>query len=283
MTVVKAFLSRVKRVVPSPLKRAVRKVISSRQAPASEQCPIEEPVSLDRYVVARTYIRGDGIEIGALHNPLKVPPAARVRYVDRMANADLRRHYPELEALPLVDVDIVADGELLNRIPDGSQDFVIANHFLEHCQNPINAITNQFRVLKAGGIAYFAIPDKRFTFDRHRPVTPLSHLVRDYEEGPEWSRLLHFEEFVRLVDKPEFERQGINFGEDEIKRELEDKIRRDYSIHFHVWTQKEFLELLLSLKNKIGFDIELVLKNGHELIVVLQKLGAETGATASSA
>ena len=40
-------------------------------------------VRIDRESVANAYIKGNGIEIGALHNPLKVSPAAHVKYVDR--------------------------------------------------------------------------------------------------------------------------------------------------------------------------------------------------------
>ena len=56
------------------------------------------------------FLAGDGIEIGALHEPLPVPAGVRVRYVDRLTKPMLRAHYPELESLPLVDVDIVENG-----------------------------------------------------------------------------------------------------------------------------------------------------------------------------
>ncbi|MEJ7767735.1 MAG: hypothetical protein WKF89_07975 [Chitinophagaceae bacterium] len=48
---------------------------------------------------------------------------------------DSRNLYPELKDLNLVPVDYLADGELLESVADTSQDFVITNHFLEHCQN----------------------------------------------------------------------------------------------------------------------------------------------------
>ena len=50
-------------------------------------------------------------------------------YVDRMDENDLRRHYPELNDLPLVKVNIVDDGEKLTAFEPNSQDFIIANHF----------------------------------------------------------------------------------------------------------------------------------------------------------
>ena len=34
------------------------------------------------------------------------------------------------------------DGERLATIADATQDFVIANHFLEHCQDPLGALGN---------------------------------------------------------------------------------------------------------------------------------------------
>src|SRR5438093_10688055 len=125
--------------------------------------PVRPEELLRRRTIARSYLRGDGLEIEALHNPLIVPPAARVRYVDRMGVADLRREYPELSGKPLVDVDILDDGETLASIGDGTQDFVIANHFIEHCENPIGAVRNLLRALKGGGVLSLAISSEEHT------------------------------------------------------------------------------------------------------------------------
>src|SRR5262249_31288180 len=154
-----------------------------------------------REQIASGFLRGDGIEIGALHQPLKVPSGTRVKYVDRMTSADLRRQYEELAGTPLVETDIIDNGEQVTTFGDGTQDFVIANHFLEHCQNPIQTFQNLFRVLKPSGVLYLAVPDKRFTFDVDRECTTIDHLMRDFEEGPGWSKRQHFEEWSRLVNK----------------------------------------------------------------------------------
>ncbi len=61
------------------------------------------PRARARRKLADQYLHGEGIEIGALHNPL--PTSAHVKYVDRLSRADLRRHYPELAAFPVVDPD----------------------------------------------------------------------------------------------------------------------------------------------------------------------------------
>jgi SAM-dependent methyltransferase len=220
----------------------------------------------DRAAIADKYLKGSGIEIGALHSPLKAPPSASVKYVDRMSVPDLRKQYPELNDLELVDTDIIDDGERLDSVRDSTQDFVIANHFIEHCQNPLKALSNMLRVLREGGLLYLAVPDKRFTFDVDRPVTPLDHILRDFEEGGEWSRRRHFEEWARFVNK----KDGA-----EVEERADELMGIDYSIHFHAWTQLEMFEFILALDRKLGlrFDVEAFFKNGEECIFILRKAG----------
>jgi hypothetical protein len=202
--------------------------------------------SLDREFIAKTYISGNGIEIGALHRRVRVPKKARVKYVDRWSVPELREQCPELSFHWLPRVDIIDNGELLRTIGDSTQDFVIANHFLEHCQNPIGAISNMLR---------------RYTFDMDRPVTTIDHLLKDYEQGPEWSKRQHVEEWARAVD------------ESQRDKEIALLMDLDCSIHYHVWTQTELLELMTVLKRRLGFqfDLELFFKTGDEAIFVLRK------------
>ena len=213
--------------------------------------------------VANTYIRGAGIEIGALHNPLRLPKSAKVKYVDKMSAHKLSKHYPELNSRTFVKVDLIDDGELLASIQDNTQDFVIANHFLEHCENPISSIGNMLRILKNDGILYISIPDKRYTFDIDRPVTSMEHLMNDYQKGPDWSRRMHFEEWAKLVDKVQ--------DHVEIEKYADHLMNIDYSIHFHVWTQTEMLELMLAIKKIFHFEFELFVRNGPEMIIILKK------------
>jgi len=219
--------------------------------------------SIDRESVANTYLRGNGLEIGALHNPLKVSQSAKVKYVDRMSVEDLKIQYPEHKREKLAHVDFVDDGDRLERIADGSQDFVIANHFLEHSQNPLLSFRNIYRVLRPGGVLYLALPDKRYTFDVGRPVTTLGHLQRDLQEGPAWSRRGHFEEWTQHVDR-------LTDPADRARR-VEHLMALDYSIHFHVWSQREMVELLLFLQGSFPFELELLLKHGDEQIFILRK------------
>ena len=132
---------------------------------------------------------------------------------------------PQFKPENLAPVEIVDDGETLATLPDKSLDFVIANHMVEHSEDPIGTLKNHLRVLKPGGVLFWALPDMSHTFDRHRSLTTVEHLLRDYQQGPEDSRLEHCVEWARLVDRvPEVEvaEKGRQFCEARI------------NIHFHV-------------------------------------------------
>ena len=228
------------------------------------------PASRDVWTVrrrlARRYLRGEGLEVGALHRPLAVRHGARVRYVDRHSVDQLRAHYPELREHELVPVDVIDDGETLATVPDASVDFVVANHFLEHTQDPIGTLGHHLRVLRRGGILFLAVPDKRRTFDADRPVTPLEHLVRDHAEGPAWSRRAHFEEWAALVERV------APAAVAERARELESY---DYSIHFHVWTPTAFTALLAhaAAGEQLPLAVEALQSVREEFVAVLRKDG----------
>jgi GT2 family glycosyltransferase len=227
-------------------------------SPTTETAP---PGARDE--LADVFLAGEGIEIGPLHSPLRLPPAASVRYVDRMPVTLLRRHYPELDELPLVEIDVGDDGERLETIEAESQNFVIANHLLEHTEDPISTIANWLRVLRPGGVIYMAVPDKRHTFDIDREPTPIEHIVRDYEEGPEGSRRQHFEEWARHVERVSEDRVGERA---DILQEI------DYSIHTHVFTEQTLLELLMACDRLVGpIEIEALRRNGLETLVVVRK------------
>jgi SAM-dependent methyltransferase len=238
------------------------------------------PVYLEaRAEFAARYLFGEGLEIGALHQPLAVPAHAKVRYVDRMKTDELRREYPELAEWDLTEVAVVDDGETLATVAEESQDFIVANHFLEHTENPIGTIETHLGKLKPGGVLFYAVPDKRFTFDFRRPVTPIEEMVADYDEGPERSRAEHYEEWTRLVIDEESPSDGGAeqvASEEWVQRRARELEAAKYSIHMHVWTQVEFLQLILACRERLGerFDIEATAKRAIEFIVVLRKQGA---------
>jgi SAM-dependent methyltransferase len=226
-------------------------------------------VAVRRHLAGR-YLQGDGLEVGALHLPLALPRGARARYVDRMSVADLRAHYPELDEYELVTPDFIDDGEALTSVPSGSMDFVIVNHLIEHCQDPIGALLSHARVLREGGTLYLAAPDRRRTdFDRQREETSLEHLLRDHEQGPEGSRSKHYEEWSRFA---------IKVAEGEVSAHAGALEQQDYSIHFHTFTLTSFLALMLRARELYGLPFEVLATetNNHEFIVIARKTATQT-------
>ena len=194
-----------------------------------------------------------------------------MRYADRMDVETLRRHYPELNDEPLVPVDLIDNGEELATVADASQDFLIANHFLEHTQDPIATLQNHLRVLRPGGHLYLAIPLKDASFDARRPVTSIEHLMRDHRDGPEGSLEQHYEEWATLVE---------GCAQEQLAERIADLRARDYSIHFHVWDESGLLELMAHLQTELHlpFRVKRAKRNHYELIVILQKTPPVPGA-----
>ncbi|MBV9486978.1 MAG: methyltransferase domain-containing protein [Frankiaceae bacterium] len=220
-----------------------------------------------RRFLSYRFVRGEGLEIGALGSPLRVRNGVKVRYVDRFDHEGLIEQYPEAHRDQLVSVDIIDDGEVLSTQPDGSADFIVANHFIEHAENTVGTLENLCRVLRPGGILYLAVPDRHRTFDKDRPPTPLDHIERDYRDGPGWSRHAHQEEWARLVERA---------PESSIVTRVADLERLDYAIHYHVWDRAEFRALVEHASSRLGLPLEVVttVRNGFEFIVILRKTSA---------
>jgi len=157
----------------------------------------------------------------------------------------------------------------LNTVSNNSQDFVIANHFLEHSEDPIITLTNLLRVAKVGGVVYLAVPNMIKTFDCNREKTTLSHVIDDHKLGVETSRRSHYEEWVSLVE-PHF---GRTYDDVSANERVEELMEHKYSIHFHCWDVNGFKEFLHYLKKDCAllFDISLFVERDDEFISILTK------------
>jgi len=216
----------------------------------------------------KRYISGSGLEIGALHNPLKLPALqAKVSYVDMCAKGALEKQNPEIKATEIIVPDINASAEDLSVFPDNSQDFVILCHVLEHLSNPVKAVKEIFRVLKPAGVFYLSIPDKRYTFDKARPVTALSHLLEDFKNNTTFKNDgAHYKEWLEMVELKK---------EKPVASTLEELVKGEYRIHFHVWEPESIPELLNYLQNNMSVFFLLkdyyYKKGDPDLIYVLEK------------
>ena len=106
------------------------------------------------------------------------------------------RYLPEAEP----GMQYIHDATDLGSIADGSYDFLLASHILEHVANPLRALEEFHRVLKPNGSILVAVPNRNHTFDHRRPVTTFAHLEADLTAGTDESDVTHLEEILALHD-----------------------------------------------------------------------------------
>lgn len=126
-----------------------------------------------------SYLDGlKGVEIGgSAHNDFKVDALN----VDRYAEMDTVYKQAERQVCGRAKpVDIIAPGHELP-LEDKSFDFVLASHVIEHIPDPIAALEEWARVARR--YIVLVVPHRDRTFDRDRPLTPLSELIERHESG----------------------------------------------------------------------------------------------------
>ena len=94
----------------------------------------------------------------------------------------------------------VVEATDMKGLPSNAYDFVLSSHMLEHTANPILALSEWKRLLRAGGTLVLLLPDRRYTFDHRRPVTTLAHLIDDFNAGTAEDDLTHLPEILALHD-----------------------------------------------------------------------------------
>lgn len=220
----------------------------------------------ERIKMPKKYLSGRGIEIGAFHSPLPLPKGCEADYVDKVNIETLKKWMPETDKFFCVYPFILDNGEILSKVESKSYDFLVANHMIEHTENVFRTIENHARVVKKGGYIFYAVPDKKYTFDKNRSLTSYEHLKKEYFEGSENNRYEHYREYGEVVN---------NITDpDEMENYITSQIENNRDIHFHVWNYNTFVEQIeLSIKENI-LDIELVehKRNGGEFIVLLKVL-----------
>lgn len=210
---------------------------------------------MDHRTIGYSLLAGSGIEIGALHNPAKVPACCHVTYCDAMSAADARKSFPELAHLPLVNVSHIVnlDADALSTFADATQDFVIINHVIEHVANPIRVIIECFRILRNDGKLVMSAPDMRFTFDRDRALTTPEHLWLEYYQGVTDVTDEHYAEFLRAVH-PEVVNDLVLFQGALLSV-------RDRREHAHVWASNTFQSLLQEVLRRQSIEAQPLFEN----------------------
>jgi len=147
--------------------------------------------------------------------------------------------------------------------PDGTFDFLVNEHVLEHLPDPITALKEWMRVMKPGGILFITLPHPERTFDRNRTPTPLSHLIEDHQNRSDSSEDYHWEDWKKNVIDTGLAPHYAPFGKEESLR--------NNLIHRHVFTLESFSELLDHLGFTVLESTDLVSDRNDSFGVVAKK------------
>lgn len=127
-------------------------------------------------------LRGVGLEIGAGTRPTVTDADVTVKYLDFYSTEGLQALVAKGGQDPanVTPVDYVAGGEDYRPFIDRTFDFIVANHVMEHIVDPIAWLKMLSEFLNPGGHLLLTLPDKKYSFDRFRDDTNISHLLLDY-------------------------------------------------------------------------------------------------------
>jgi SAM-dependent methyltransferase len=192
---------------PRRLGAAVRRRLGS-ESPPERRAPARPAVpSRFSLLTAHVDLAGLGLEIGPSHRPLL--PKARgynVRTADHLDAPGLQAKYAGVRPTERIeDVDyVLAPGRLTASVPDRF-DYIVASHVVEHTVCLVSFLQDCEALLRPGGVASFALPDKRYSFDRFRERSSLGRVVDVYRAAPtvhsEGSVLEHHLNLVRKGDQ----------------------------------------------------------------------------------
>jgi SAM-dependent methyltransferase len=144
------------------------------------------------------------------------------------------------------ELHVVEDVEL-TELSDGAYDVTMSSHVLEHLANPLLALAAWRRVTRPGGHLLIVAPHMSGTFDHRRPITPLGHMVEDFERGVGEDDLTHLDETLRLHDRTR--------DSEAADRETWAERRRSNAttrlLHHHTFTTPTLLALL----DRVGLEL----------------------------
>jgi SAM-dependent methyltransferase len=235
-----------------------------------EVCPKVRPSRLATSYLEKLH----GVEIGAsTQNSFYLSRSMNVDFADEIAE------YWQHKACPRAVVNIVALGDDLP-FKDGTLDYVLSSHVIEHFYDPVKALKEWHRVIKPGGYIFVIAPHKDRTFDTVRDVTPLKELVERF------NRRIRISDYARPLNQKALEKYNKEklgpfyqvmpqlLVRSKANTPLEDGwayYESDDHHHWSVWRTSDFVALVEHLKFKVVEVRDVDDKIGNGFTVVIRK------------
>lgn len=210
-----------------------------------------------------------GVEIGAsTQNSFGLKRSINVDFLDAPDN--------QAKACSQAVVNIVALGDDLP-FKEGTLDYVLSSHVIEHFYDPVKALREWYRVIKPGGYIFVIAPHRDRMFDKHREPTPVQELF-DRASGK-----IKVTDYVRPLNEQALAKFGRdtlgNFGHmPQILLPPSEGIKPDQGWvyyeaddhhHWTVWRTADFVELAKKLNFNVVEvqDVDDKVHNGFTVVI----------------
>jgi SAM-dependent methyltransferase len=208
------------------------------------------------------------LEFGAFNYPTYFKREAAIEYLDYFAKAELAEVHPAAKPERIknsIEPDhVIKETDFAKYLP-AKFDLLIANHVIEHVPDLIRWLSNASSLLRNNSSRIFlSIPDKKYTFDKVRPLTTLSDLLFAREEklvAPSVRQVfesLYYYRPIRAknVWAPSAEDEGLlerrRYQTADIAWQMaKEKIQKNsfLDVHCTVFTYESFLDLMMELEH----------------------------------
>lgn len=129
---------------------------------------------------------------------------------------------------------LIMDATDMSGIEDEKYEFVLSSNNIEHMANPLKALKEFARIVKAGGLVEVIVPRKEDTFDHNREYTTFEHLQEDFINDVGEDDLTHLPE---IIEKHDYDLDIPCGG----KKNFIERANRNYEnrcLHHHVFDQE---------------------------------------------
>jgi hypothetical protein len=197
----------------------------------------------------------------------KVKSSSTLAEAFRLSGRRLRQEAYRLiygTRIPLDRQTIEMDAHFISQHPRYHRQFdaVISSNVIEHSPNPISLLLQMSLLGRATGSQFHAIPCFRYTWDRYRAPTKLSHLIDDFDRLVDFSDDTHNKDYFESA----VERSGY-------MRHFHNKYPVKYPfIHFHVFDEDNAKELFSYIFTNVRVEL-LILSNNTFNERFLKKYG----------
>lgn len=215
------------------------------------------------------------LEIGPLMWPtFEKYPEIQVDYLDYLNREDLIKTLPKetwgsnIDRIPPITY-VVQSYENYTKVIKKKYDLIIANHVIEHICNPIGFLNAVAELLKPNGIAFLAVPDKRYTFDFLRSCSTKEYIEQCFREN---SKMPNFETLFDIAYNTRYDIKCFDCYTGAYRSHLEPKISEPQAKehverqlqtqtvchnHCHVYTSDSFSSIFSPLLKNVNAKLRL--------------------------